>query len=172
MASLLMSLAYCSLLFGGMLMMVRSDNPHQFDPHQVGWLLLPMVVIFSGDTGAYFAGRTLGRRKLAPRVSPGKTWEGAIGGLISSLVGGFVAHALLAPAYLPPMSPAQVVLLALPGAVLGQFGDLVESMMKRSVGAKDSGTLIYGHGGVLDRLDALIFAAPYFAAIRYYLHLS
>lgn len=157
--------AYSAALFGAYLALVRTDAPFAVGTHQAGWLLFPMCVIFAGDTGAYFAGRAFGRHKLAPIVSPKKTWEGAAGGLVASVAGGLLAWSLLP---LPEtMTPAWVLLFAVPGAVLGQVGDLAESLLKRSAGVKDSGWILYGHGGVLDRVDALLFAAPWFLAVRH-----
>jgi phosphatidate cytidylyltransferase len=120
------------------------------------WLLFLLAVVFSGDTAAYYTGKTLGRHKLCPAISPGKTVEGAIGGLAGSLLAGsfFKVYALA------DLSWLLCVGLALLLGVIGQVGDLVESMLKRSVKIKDSGTLLPGHGGVLDRIDGLLFAAP------------
>ncbi|MBN1946637.1 MAG: phosphatidate cytidylyltransferase [Bradymonadales bacterium] len=129
------------------------------DPGDMGryWLLLLLAITWLGDTGAYFTGRSLGRHKLSPTVSPKKTWEGAVGGLLASVAGGFAVLALT------PLALHPLVLLAavIPAAVLGQLGDLCESLLKRSWGVKDSGRIIPGHGGILDRIDALMFAAPY-----------
>lgn len=161
---LLAAYAYTGILFGALLALVRTDAPGQVGAYQAGWLMLPMFVIFAGDTGAYFAGRTFGRHRLAPIVSPKKTWEGAAGGLIASIGGGYLGWWLLP---LPEaMDALDVLILAIPAAILGQVGDLCESLVKRSVGVKDSGKILYGHGGVLDRVDALVFAAPWFLAAR------
>jgi phosphatidate cytidylyltransferase len=121
------------------------------------WILLVLGIVWGGDTGAYFAGRAFGKHKLAPVVSPKKTWEGGLGGLIASVGVAFAIVALTGIS----LPPAYVVGLAVPAAILGQLGDLAESLLKRSVGVKDSGVIIYGHGGLLDRIDALLFAAPY-----------
>jgi phosphatidate cytidylyltransferase len=123
-------------------------------PQIVLWLLL---LVIAADVGAYFAGRSLGRRKLAPRVSPGKTWEGALGGLLMVLLvaWGGAAHFAL------PL-PSAVVF----GCAVGVFsiiGDLTESMFKRAAGLKDSGALLPGHGGLLDRIDSVTAAAPLYA---------
>jgi phosphatidate cytidylyltransferase len=161
---LLAAYAYVGVLFGALLALVRAPNPTEVAPYQAGWLLLPMFVIFAGDTGAYFAGRAFGRHRLAPIVSPKKTWEGAVGGLIASVGGGYLAWWLLP---LPDsMTAVHVLILSIPAAILGQVGDLCESLVKRSVGVKDSGRILYGHGGILDRVDALVFAAPWFLAAR------
>jgi phosphatidate cytidylyltransferase len=113
------------------------------------------MVIFS-DTGAYYTGRLLGRHKLAPRISPGKTVEGALGGLIAAIGAGPLSRLLFFPEI--PIVHA-LVLGALIG-LLGPLGDLSESMLKRGAGVKDSGTLLPGHGGMLDRVDSILFCAP------------
>jgi phosphatidate cytidylyltransferase len=111
--------------------------------------------VWAADIGAYFAGRRFGRRKLAPAVSPGKSWEGALGGLACALfVSLAFAHALAVPWGAP------LLLFTVLVAVLSIFGDLFESVLKRTAGVKDSGGLLPGHGGVLDRLDALLPALP------------
>jgi phosphatidate cytidylyltransferase len=121
------------------------------------WVATAIAVTFANDTGAYLFGRTLGRHKLAPAISPGKTIEGAVGGL---LVG--IAYMLVARAtYFPALTLRDVVAIGVAAGVLGPAGDLLESMMKRAVGAKDSGHLIPGHGGILDRIDALLFVGAY-----------
>lgn len=123
-------------------------------------MLFVMVLIWAADSGAYFAGRKLGRHKLAPAVSPGKTVEGVIGGLLAA------ALFALAAAFgfdLPVLGVFGFVLLSLAVVLLSVVGDLFESLMKRRVGVKDSGQLLPGHGGVLDRIDSLTAAAPVFA---------
>jgi phosphatidate cytidylyltransferase len=121
-------------------------------------LLFAFVLVWAADVGAYFAGRALGRRKLAPNVSPGKTWEGVFGGLALSLliagVAGTWLFRLHGVAWLP------FLLLCIAVVLLSIVGDLGESLLKRQVGAKDSGTLLPGHGGVLDRVDSLLAALP------------
>jgi phosphatidate cytidylyltransferase len=120
------------------------------------WLLLVLLTVWAADTGAYAVGRAVGRHKLAPAISPGKTVEGAAG----SSVTGFVAVALLNEAFALDLAIEHVVALGLllPAAAL--VGDLAESALKRSLGVKDSSGLVPGHGGVADRLDSLLFAAP------------
>jgi phosphatidate cytidylyltransferase len=120
-------------------------------------VLIVLIVAWVADTGAYFAGRFLGKSRLYEAVSPKKTWAGAWGGLAGSLAG-VVALKLISAHWL---SWLDVALLAIPGGVLGQLGDLTESLIKRSVGVKDSGALLPGHGGLLDRIDAVLFIAPY-----------
>ncbi len=125
------------------------------------WTILAMYSTFATDTGAFLVGTWIGRHRMVPSISPGKTWEGAVGGLIGSLV----AAPLLAT-FLGLNLPIVYSLVA--GAIIalaGSVGDLVESMMKRSAEVKDAGFLVPGHGGLLDRLDSLIFVAP---VIYYY----
>ena len=121
------------------------------------WLFTLIAMTFGSDTGAYFTGRAFGKHKMAPILSPKKSIEGAVGGFVSALIAGFVAR-YLAFDYL---SIGQVILLVAVANFLAQMGDLSESLVKRSYGIKDSGNVIPGHGGVLDRVDALIFSAPW-----------
>lgn len=117
-----------------------------------------LAIVWATDIGAYFAGRAIGGPKLAPRFSPNKTWAGLIGGMLVAVLFSFALHAWW-------QLPFRLVLLSMPLAVLAQMGDLFESWLKRSAGAKDSGTIFPGHGGVMDRLDGLIPVAPVVAAI-------
>ena len=121
------------------------------------WVALVIAVTFGNDTGAYFTGRTLGRHKLAPAISPAKTIEGAVGGLVAGLVVVFAARGL----FMPELSLRDCVMIGVPAAIVGPAGDLVESLLKRAAGAKDSGRLLPGHGGILDRIDALLFVGAY-----------
>lgn len=126
--------------------------------HQFGaeWLLLVFVLIWANDTFAYLTGRLLGKHKLFERISPGKTIEGSIGGLIFTLAGIMVfSH------YVDWLSLGQAIGLGLIAVVFGTLGDLCESMLKRQAGVKDSGKLIPGHGGILDRFDSVLFAVPF-----------
>jgi phosphatidate cytidylyltransferase len=127
-------------------------------PDGVAWLVLTLAVTWLNDTGAYFAGRSYGRHKLYPRISPSKTWEGAAGGLAASVAGALVVKAI---GWLPQLPWWGGVIVGAGAAVLGPLGDLSESMLKRAYGAKDSSSLLPGHGGVLDRVDALLFTAPF-----------
>jgi len=129
------------------------------------WVALAIAVTFGNDTGAYFTGRALGRHKLAPAISPGKTVEGAVGGLAASLAFVFVARGLL----MPSLSLVDCVMIGVPAAIVGPAGDLVESLLKRAAGAKDSGRLLPGHGGILDRIDALLFVGAYVFLYAQYL---
>lgn len=121
-----------------------------------GWIFWILCTVAGGDIGAFYVGTYLGRRKLCPWVSPKKTIEGSLGGLVSNIVVALVFGRLLlpSPALLPSVAFALVI------GIAGQVGDLFASEFKRSAGIKDSGTLLPGHGGFLDRLDALLFAAP------------
>ncbi len=121
------------------------------------WVLLAMGATFSCDTGAYFVGRAFGRRKLAPKISPGKTWEGVMGGVLGALV--FCITARMT--FFPVLEIRDIVFVGIGASILGPIGDLVESLLKRSAGVKDSGQLIPGHGGMLDRVDALLFVGAF-----------
>ncbi len=120
------------------------------------WTLYALVLIVAADTGAFFAGRRFGRVKLAPRVSPAKTWEGVIGGVLLALLAGLAGAAYFAVPTLP------FVAVALATATFSVVGDLTESLLKRAAGVKDSGHLFPGHGGMLDRLDSIVAGAPVF----------
>jgi phosphatidate cytidylyltransferase len=120
------------------------------------WVYVLLAVIFAGDTGAYYVGSYLGRHKLSPAVSPGKTIEGSIGGLAANLVVGSVGKTF----FLSGLPWGLSLLFFLSVGIAGQVGDLFESELKRSSGIKDSGGILPGHGGILDRIDALLFAAP------------
>ena len=129
------------------------------------WIsVLLFVLVWSVDIGAYYVGRAFGRHKLFPRVSPGKTWEGAIGGLLAA----WLIGSLFRWGWMPFMTWTEVWVMALLIGVAGPLGDLVESRFKRAVGIKDSGHILPGHGGVLDRFDAMLFVAPLaYLFIRY-----
>jgi phosphatidate cytidylyltransferase len=134
-------------------------------PHGRAWVLLAIALTFSNDTGAYFAGKALGHHKLYPAVSPSKTVEGGIGGMLAGLLVMFVVRATL----VPWLTVRDCLLAALPAGVIGPIGDLVESLIKRAFGVKDSGKLIPGHGGILDRIDALLFVAAWLFVYTTYL---
>ncbi|MCK4986755.1 MAG: phosphatidate cytidylyltransferase, partial [Desulfobacterales bacterium] len=128
------------------------------------WVFVLLAVIFAGDTGAYYVGSYLGRHKLSPAVSPGKTIEGSIGGLAVNLVLGGVGKYF----FLSGLPWGLSLLFFLTVGIAGQVGDLFESELKRSSGIKDSGGILPGHGGILDRIDALLFASPVaYIFIRY-----
>jgi phosphatidate cytidylyltransferase len=134
-------------------------------PHGRAWVMLAIALTFSNDTGAYFAGRGLGRHKLYPAVSPAKTVEGAIGGMLAGLLVMLGARAT----FVPWLTIKDCLLAALPAGVIGPTGDLVESLIKRAFGVKDSGKLIPGHGGILDRIDALLFVSAWLYVYTLYL---
>ena len=133
---------------------------HGGQPYGHRWLFVALAIVWAADSGAYFAGRHYGRRKLAPRISPNKTVEGLAGGLLCGLAVA-LAFAPLAGATLAQL-PA-VAMVALVAVAFSVVGDLFESLLKRHVGAKDSGDLIPGHGGILDRIDGVVAALPVFA---------
>ena len=138
------SVAYCSLTLGFLLLIPRE------------LILALFAIIWVGDTAAYYGGTAFGRHLLAPKISPKKTVEGAVAGLIGSLVAGGVAAFFLGE---PQLRMAGISAAT---AIVGQLGDLAESVLKRSAGVKDSSSILPGHGGILDRLDSLFFAAPVF----------
>lgn len=147
------------LVYPGILLtyavMIRAFSP----PLGTEVLLLILIIVWLNDTGAYFTGLWLGRKKLAPAVSPGKTIEGAVGGILTGTAGGILFGALIG-------LPLLWLFLVTPVlCVWGQIGDLFESLLKRGAGVKDSGNLLPGHGGILDRFDSLLFALP----LAYYL---
>jgi phosphatidate cytidylyltransferase len=133
---------------------------HADGPNGHRWLLAALAAVWAADTGAYFAGRHLGRHKLAPRVSPNKTIEGLVGGVVAGTIAS-VAFAAFAGARGDELY--RVALVASIAILFSVVGDLYESLLKRHVGKKDSGRLIPGHGGVLDRIDAVLAALPAFA---------
>ncbi len=120
------------------------------------WVILTLVIAMAGDVGGYFGGRWFGRHKLMPSVSPGKTLEGTMGAVVANLLGATVCKLV----FFQRLHWLEVVGLGIAVGCLAQVGDLCESMLKRAFGAKDSGWIIPGHGGVLDRIDSLVFPAP------------
>ncbi len=120
------------------------------------WVFFALFTTFASDTAAFFTGRALGKHYLAPRISPGKTWEGAIGGIFGALI--VSLFFILPTPLILHFNWGQAILLGLLVSIFGQLGDLVESLFKRNMGAKDSGSLIPGHGGFLDRIDSVVFA--------------
>jgi len=140
---------------------LRMINPH--------WLLFAFLLCWAGDTAAYYVGKNFGRHKLAPKISPGKTWEGAIASVVGGVLGGAIyAHFLI------PGAPIEwVITIAAAGNIAGQIGDLVESAYKRWGGVKDSGSSLPGHGGWLDRIDSSLVAIPaVFFIVRFALAMS
>jgi phosphatidate cytidylyltransferase len=174
----LMALPYIAFTLG-LLVVLRAPSNGAL------YVLYLMLLVWCGDTAAYYVGRAIGKHKLAPRVSPGKSWEGAVASVVTAIFVAWLFFHFLGPisgalrdirllspsGYTDPPTPtthspiasAPLWLVLLFGAVTNiaaQFGDLVESALKRGAGVKDSGTLLPGHGGVLDRIDALLFALP------------
>ena len=162
-------IVYGAILFGTIALLHRDAGP-------AGplWIFLLLCLVWLSDTGAYFTGRAWGKRRLYPAVSPKKSVEGAIGGFVVSIgtvVGLNAAYPWLVEnwSFLSEtlgldwnqLTIWEVLMVAVPANLLAQCGDLAESLVKRAHGVKDSGTIIYGHGGMLDRIDALIFATPW-----------
>lgn len=126
-----------------------------FGAQEGAWLMFAvLLVVWAGDSSAYFVGKAIGKHKMAPAISPNKTWEGSVGGLTASWIVGMAMTWPLA------LSPVICLLFGLVVGAAAQVGDLVESAIKREIGIKDFGDLLPGHGGVLDRFDSLLFAAP------------
>ncbi len=146
------------------LIAIRTGFESTLSAHLLSFFFL---VLMGSDAGAYYTGRALGKHKLAPSISPGKTWEGVVGGIVASLAMGALAHFW----FFRELPLKFILPLAVAMTVLGIFGDLAESALKRGAGAKDAAKLLPGHGGLLDRLDSLLFNAPliyYFAS--FYFH--
>ena len=129
-------------------MPLRELNPH--------WLMYGLLVNWAGDAGAYYVGRRWGRHKMAPRISPHKSWEGAVASVVASVLiaGAYLLH------FVPWVAVPQAVALTVAANAAGQLGDLTESAMKRGAGMKDSGAILPGHGGLLDRVDSTLFSLP------------
>ncbi|MDJ0783915.1 MAG: phosphatidate cytidylyltransferase [Desulfosarcinaceae bacterium] len=128
----------------------------KFDPHGAAEIFFILCIVAGGDIGAYYTGSYLGKHKLCPAVSPNKTIEGSLGGLAANLLVGLIFNRL----FLPDTPLWGCLIIAVLGGVAGQVGDLFESEFKRAAGVKDSGSILPGHGGMLDRIDALLLAAP------------
>jgi phosphatidate cytidylyltransferase len=143
-------------LYIGALLTTLALLRRDFDGMGRRYLLLALTLAWLGDTGGYFFGRFFGKSKLYEAVSPNKTWAGLVGSLLGALLSTLAAHFL----YLPGLSLSAALALALVAGTLGQLGDLVESLLKRSTGVKDSGWIVPGHGGLLDRIDALLVVSP------------
>ncbi len=137
------------------------------------FIMAAMTTTWANDTCAYFAGRFLGKHKMAGLISPKKTWEGFVGGAIGAPLF-LLAGRAIAPAVFAPLTTVDIIVLSMPVALLGPVGDLAESLWKRAYDVKDSGNLIPGHGGMLDRIDAVFFVTPwvlgYFVALKPLLH--
>ncbi len=155
-ATTLFGVAYPALLLGFAVDLRQAEAPLLEPGAGFGFVAATMLGVWGADSLAYFVGRAFGRRPLFPRVSPKKTWEGAVGGALGALL--LVAVAKLT--FVPVWSWADVAVVALACGVASQFGDLAESLFKRAADVKDSGAFLPGHGGLLDRLDALTVAVP------------
>jgi len=148
---------YLPWLLGYFILLRQMPNEAQ----GFGYLLLPLMASFATDTGGFFFGRFFGRRKLAPEVSPGKTVEGAFGGFVLSFIFTFaVGYYLEQEGLIRGLTVLDALLFSLLVSSAAQLGDLAESLIKRSLGTKDSGRFLPGHGGLLDRLDSLLFSVP------------
>jgi phosphatidate cytidylyltransferase len=145
----LLGMMYIPLLLGHLIWL-------RYLPQGEWWVLWLLFVICLGDTMAYYTGKALGKRKFYPAVSPGKTWAGTVGGLLASLVVGVLMGRWL----LPEVNLVKLALLAFVLGFIGVLGDLFESMLKRQAAVKDASGLLPGHGGMMDRLDSLLFAGP------------
>ena len=124
--------------------------------HGLNWIFLVLIITWAGDSGAYFAGRAFGKHKLHEKISPKKTIEGVAGGAVFSVFGALVARAT----FFPELSVFDCLIIAPIADLVGVAGDLSESLLKRVAGVKDSGNIMPGHGGLLDRVDSLLFSAP------------
>ncbi|MBC8180805.1 phosphatidate cytidylyltransferase [candidate division KSB1 bacterium] len=156
-ASTTWGLFYPAVFFGFMILLRELPNEIGME-YAVGgrWILLMLICIWICDTAAYFIGKAIGKHKLFARVSPNKTIEGAVAGLLFSLITGYIFHLT----YINSLTLLQCMVIALIAGTFGQVGDLLESLFKRDAEVKDSSSILPGHGGMLDRFDAPIFAAP------------
>jgi phosphatidate cytidylyltransferase len=150
-ATVVLTWLYCGLLLSTVVGLRRIG---------LAWILLALVITWANDTFAYFAGVAFGRHRMLERISPKKTWEGFAGGAAGTVALALAARWLMKPE-LGALSVGTTVLVAAGGALLGPLGDFCESLLKRAAGVKDSGKLIPGHGGMLDRIDALLFVVPW-----------
>jgi len=154
---------FTGVFFGYLIGLRLLNDPPKGEETGSDLVFLLFLVVWGGDMAAYYFGRSLGRHPLAPAVSPRKTIEGAIGGLAGAVGAAFVARAW----FMQRLSVRDCVILGIALGAVGMVGDLVESMLKRGAGAKDSASLVPGHGGILDRVDSLLYAAP----LLYYYYL-
>ena len=152
----------CTVLMGGVAipMALSCLLRLRMLPYGGGMVMVPLVAAFCSDSAALFAGMACGKHKLAPHVSPKKTVEGAIGGLVGGMAGMVIFRIIFTLCTTQQLHIGWCVLIGLVGAVMGQLGDLSFSLVKRQYGIKDYGRLLPGHGGVLDRFDSVVFAAP------------
>lgn len=145
----LFGIVYLGFLTGYLMLLRNLEQGYKY-------VFLLFLVIWMGDTLAYYAGSTLGKKKLYPRISPNKTVLGSLGGLLGSTAGAFIAKYW----FFPELGSGDCLVLGLLLGLFGQLGDLFESLIKRSAGVKDSGGIVPGHGGILDRVDSILFSAP------------
>jgi phosphatidate cytidylyltransferase len=160
-ATTLMGVLYVGWLLSHLVLL--RNWPEPFGQHDLGFFLVILVIAttFLADAGAYFTGRSLGRHKLWPRISPSKTWEGAVGGVVVGSLGLLATKLVFDRWIFPTHFPWYHALILGPLlVVVSIFGDLAESMLKRDAGIKDSGKIVPGHGGILDRLDSILFVVP------------
>jgi phosphatidate cytidylyltransferase len=150
-------------LLGTHLVLIRTGFTPELSRHLLSFFFL---VLMGSDAGAYYIGRAFGKHKLAPEISPGKTWEGGVGGIVAALAMATLAHYW----FFPELPLKWTLPLAFAMSIVGILGDLVESALKRSASAKDAANILPGHGGLLDRLDSLLFNAPliYYFAVFYF----
>ncbi len=147
----LAGILYAGWMLGYYVMLRQLDSGREL-------VIMAVFTTFACDTTAYFVGRTFGRHRMTPRISPNKTWEGAVGGLLGAIAAAAALRYLLnLGSWSVPLSPLKAVELGAIIGVVSQLGDLAESLLKRRAGVKDSGTLLPGHGGLLDRIDSLVF---------------
>jgi len=163
-----------ALVYGAVMLGTAGLLHQETGPAGPLWILMLLCIVWLSDTGAYFAGRAFGKRKLYEAVSPNKSVEGAVGGFVVSVSSAIGLNLAFGPLVegseffsstlgldWTRLTIGEVLMIAVPANILAQCGDLAESLLKRAHGVKDSGTIIYGHGGMLDRIDALIFASPW-----------
>ena len=149
-AKRILGLMYIPFMLSYFIFIRRAENG-------VLWIFFILILAFFGDIAAFYVGKTMGKRKLIPLVSPGKTVEGTVGLVVGSIVGCILFKVL----FFPSLLWVHAVVLGFVGSIIGQLGDLCESVIKRVSGVKDSGAILMGHGGLLDRLDCLIFIVPF-----------
>lgn len=147
---------------------LRLENYTVNSLHGIQLLLYVFILVWAADSGAYFAGRAFGKHKLAPKVSPGKTWQGVIGGLITACVLAFAFISFVGESLFLHGTLKSLTALSVATVAISVLGDLTESMFKRESGIKDSGNIIPGHGGILDRIDSLTAAVPFFAYFYFF----
>jgi phosphatidate cytidylyltransferase len=157
-AKVVLGILYVPLLMSHFILMRRSEQG-------ILWIFFILVLAFAGDIAAYYIGRGIGKRKLLAEVSPAKTVEGTIGLFAGSVVGCLIYRQF----FFPALPLVHAVIIGFVGSIVGQLGDLCESALKRAAGVKDSGVLLPGHGGILDRLDCLMFIAPFVYYYRMFL---